>query len=319
MPSIIRELAKNMEVKIEAKEAYISSDNFMLYGPTGKSAIVSSLGDLMEQPVLLLSPAGGSNHLKGEFKNIIPYSVSSLTELENIIVDLERNMDLIKKLQFNLMMNNQAGIKAINDQLVKESPAGGQDDFDYCLALAKQKSFPISAIALEEMDVVSSWIQDKVEETFEIDVLGEDRKNLSSDWAELRKSLVSFYTRILKLPVRTIFCTGDKLPKESQTIDRIQPNIAVGAAARLIVGMVGNIFYTYSDNDKFYVRFIASKTVFAKQKFVPVKNPTKIDEVIDITNDPSKMWKYISDIQTGKAKQVKIQEVAQQNQKNKEE
>ena len=303
--SLIRELAKSAKDKQNTRSGIFSADNILLYGNSGKSTMVAGLSTLLTEPILILSPAGASNHLNSEYDNIITYNINDLNELENIVQDLERNFELIRKLQIFILTNAQNEIKALKDIFIKGAGKNGEEDFNYAFELAKENKYPIGAICLEEMDVVSSWIQDRVEKIFEVDVLGENKKNLSQDWNELKKDLIQFYSRLLKLPIKTIFATSEKLPKESQLLTQIVPSICVGAANRLLLNMIGNCFYSFADGDKYQVRISPNKDVFIKNKFKPVRTINKIEEVLDVTGKPEYLWTYLENLRNGKIENKK--------------
>ncbi len=295
--STIRELVRNVDNKKTTGNSFYSADNFLFFGNNGKSTITASLSTLVEDPILVLSPAGASSHLGEQYPNAIFYPVNDFKELNAIVTDLEDNMATIKKIQNNLAFDDR--IELIKKQFLgeyKSKDGKAIEDWNECVEYAKNNKFPISAVALEEIDIVSSWIQDGVEATFKVEVMGEDKKNLSADWAEMRKVIIDFYSRLLKLPVKTIFSTSDKLPKEQQNLDKITPNICIGAANRLLLNLIGNVFYVGQDKNKYFVRIQTNDRIFTKSKFVPVHYSGKLDEELDVSGKPEYLWQYIDNI-----------------------
>ena len=73
-----------------------------------------------------------------------------------------------------------------------------------------------------------------------------------------------------------------------------------GAAQRILIDLVGNIFYTEREGNKYSVRLVGNKDVYCKDKLLPVKTDKKLDEVIDITGAPIKFWNYIDTLKSNK-------------------
>ena len=297
MFSLVRELAKNANEKKEINPNQQSSSNYVLYGNNGKSTIAASLSELVKEPVLILSPANASSHLSEQYPNAIFYSVNNLIELNAIIYDLGKNMEIIKKIKNNLQFPTR--LMAIKEEFFKDyekEDKNKEDDWNECMEFAKNKSFPISAIVLEEIDMVSSWIQDQVEAKMNLTLIGSDKKLLGQDWNELKSVIMDFYSKLLKLEVPTIFCTSDKLPTEKQGLTQIVPSICVGAANRLLLNLIGNIFYVSSDKGKYSVRLVGNSNIFIKSKFIPINFTGKIEEELNITNNPTYFWTYLESI-----------------------
>lgn len=297
MFSLVRELAKNANEKKEINPNQQSSSNYVLYGNNGKSTIAASLSELVKEPVLILSPANASSHLSEQYPNAIFYAVNNLTELNAIIYDLGKNMEIIKKIKNNLQF--PARLISIKEEFFKDYEKDDKNkeaDWNECMEFAKNKSFPISAIVLEEIDMVSSWIQDQVEAKMNLTLIGSDKKLLGQDWNELKSVIMDFYSKLLKLEVPTIFCTSDKLPTEKQGLTQIVPSICVGAANRLLLNLIGNIFYVSSDKGKYSIRLVGNSNIFIKSKFIPINFIGKIEEELNITNNPTYFWTYLESI-----------------------
>lgn len=304
--SKIRQLASTAKVKSSNKMISSSAQSFLFYGTTGGKSVLSAT-QLTKEPVLVLSPAGGSSHLTEEYENCVFYSIDSLDELKLIVKDLEDNMNVIRKLSVlekdDLKLYKE---KVFSKQFDKSQAKEMEEEWIDLMHYATTGTFPFHSVVLEEMDIVSTWLTDEVEKLFSLNVIGEDKKNLSSDWAELRKMVVAFYSRFLKLPVRTIFATSDKLPKEVQGATAITPNICQGAAARLLIGMIGNVLYVYKDGDKFFVRLLPNAShPMIRTKLSPVKKPISLPETLDITGKPELFWELVKKCEDARTSEVK--------------
>lgn len=295
--SIIIDIANEAKKKQKELTAYNSSENVLLFG-TGKSSVIAALSDFTDKPVLALSPAGGSTHLTNEYPNFISYPVANLKELETLINDLEKNMERIRKVGNAYRNDDTKLLKTFEEAFIKQSSDTnkGKEEFQIILDLSKKGEFPISAISVEEADIVSNWVQNLTEKSLNKENLGEDKKSLGGDWNIFKRNIVTFWTRILKLPVKTIIATAEILPSESQNVSKAKPNICTGAGSRLIESMIGNIFYLSEDADKFSCRFLPNNKVFAKQKFKPIKSKIEIQEEIDISGRPEYVWQYMDEI-----------------------
>lgn len=294
--SKIRGLASQIKQKNENNMMMMSAQSFLFYG-TESSKSTLAVSQLTSDPILVLSPANGSAHLKNEYPHCVFYTVDSLADLESILKDLEDNMNLIRKLM-NMTVDNRKEfrekhfIKMFGQS--KPSAAEVESEWKDIMYYVENKKFPFHSVVLEEMEIVSSWIADKIEKIFEIDVIGSDKKNMSSDWSALRQEAVGLYSRFLKLPVRTIFACSDKKPTESQNAVQVTPNICQGAAARLLISMIGNVIYSYREKDKFYVRLLPNGSFLIRTKLSSIKNPIPLPETLDITNAPEKFWELVA-------------------------
>lgn len=302
--SKIRNLALNVKSGKKSGFKIMSSNNFILYGNGGKSTI--ALAQLTDEPILVLTPAGGSLHLQDEFSNAVIYSISDLNDLTGILVDLENNFNSIRQLgniiedkdkvqvyfekAFKPMYSAQAALA--KDKKVFDIELN--EEFQDCLNYAKTNTFPFHSIVLEEIDIISGWLQEVVEKKFGLEVLGEEKSNLSSDWSEYKKELLTFYVRFLKLPVVNIFATSDKLPKEKQGLNQRVPNICMGAAARSLISLIGNCFYVENELGKYTIQILQTPEVFIRSKIFPIKIPMKdIPVKLDITNNPQFFWEFV--------------------------
>jgi hypothetical protein len=293
--SKIRTLAEQAKTSSENNMMMLSAQSFLFYG-TESSKSTLAVSQLTTDPILVLSPANGSAHLKSEYPHCVFYTVDSLEDLESMIKDLENNMNLIRK----LMNLSKDGIKEYREKVFpklfgqqKPSKEEIEEEWEAIMHYVNEKKFPFHSVVLEEIEIVSSWIADKVEKMFDVEVIGQDKKNMASDWSALKQEVINLYSRFLKLPVRTIFACSDKKPNESQNGTQTVPNICQGAAARLLISMIGNVLYSYKDKDKYYVRLLPNGAFLIRTKLSTIKNPIVLPEILDITNAPEKFWQLV--------------------------
>lgn len=290
--SIIRILAQQVKTKEREMTLYNSHLNYFFYGEFAKSTCAASLSTLTEEPVLLISPAGGSTYLQADYPNMISYPINDLAELKMLIDDLSKNMEAIRRLQVAIMANDNDTIKKAEAHYKKVG-----EDWNYILDLAKSGKFPVSAVVLEEVSTIANWIQCEVEEELEIVAAGQDKKSLGSDWNILKRRQMDFFTRFLKLPCTSILASGSKLPNESQAINSIMPNICTGAAERQLRDLIGNIFYFYKDdNGRFKVKLTGDKKIFAKDKLLSPYTKQKLPAELDLTGNPEIFWTTLNDL-----------------------
>lgn len=293
--SKIRGLAEQNKSSNENNMMMLSAQSFLFYG-TESSKSTLAVSQLTTEPILVLSPANGSAHLKSEYPNCVFYAVDSLEDLESMIKDLENNMNLIRK----LMNLSKEGLKEYKEKVFpklfgqqKPSKEEIEEEWNSIMGYVNEKKFPFHSVVLEEIEIISSWIADRVEKIFEVDVIGQDKKNMASDWSAFKQEVINLYSRFLKLPVRTIFACSDKKPTESQNGTQTTPNICQGQAARLLISMIGNVIYSYKEKDKYYVRLLPNGSFLIRTKLSTIKNPITLPEVLDITNAPEKFWELV--------------------------
>lgn len=287
--SIVRNLIKQKS----EKENYVSYKNMMFYGVTGKSSIIGGLSEVVEKPIIVLSPAGGSERMAEEFPNIISYPVGSLEEMNKIYDDLVADFKLIRDLT--------QVIQDKDTERLERAKSFYGEEWDEIYTMAKNQELPISAIVLEEISTSSTWLQDQLEEEMDVDMLGSDKKARGLDWAKFSREIVAFYSKFLYLPVTTIFNCGEIQPKEKEGLKQIIPDISQGSASRKIIDLIGNCFYcNKTDEGRYYVRLTKNKDIFAKDKLLPVKTSKKLEQEIDVTNDPAKFWKYVDSLSENK-------------------
>ena len=286
---VVRELVKRKNVKDSLGENYVSYKNMIFYGSTGKSSMIGGLSEVVEKPVLVLSIAGGSEKIAEEFPNIISYPINSIEEANAIYTDLINDFETIRNLTQVILSNDQERLSKAKDYF--------KDEWDDVYEMAKNNELPISAIVLEEISSLSTMIQNGLE--FEMDkiMLGENKNEQGTDWNKFAREIMDFYGKFLRLPITTIFNTGEIQPKEKMKLQQVVPDICSGQASRKLVDLVGNCFYCdKTDNGEYYVRLSKTKDVFAKDKLLPVKSEIKLEGRIEVTNDPAKFWKYVSEI-----------------------
>lgn len=285
--SIIRTLIK--QSRDNEKNIYNSHLNYIFYGESGKSSVAAALSKMTDAPVLLISPAGGSTYLEADFPNIIAYPIANLDELRTLIDDLDTNMEMVRRLQLCILRDDKENIKKAQDYYTKSG-----EDWEYMYNLGKTGKFPISAIVLEEVSIVSSWIQNEVEEKLDTVALGQDKKLLGSDWNMLKREQMDFFSKLLKFPCTTILSTSSRLPSESQNTAKVEPNLCVGSAQRQLREIVGNIFYFFKEENGHYkIRLREDKKTFAKDKILSPYSKQQLPDEIDVTNKPEYFWEML--------------------------
>lgn len=289
--SIIRNLVKQVKKKSGSITVYNSHNNYLFYGSFGKSTVSAALSNFTEEPVLLISPAGGSTYLEADYPNIITYPVANLTELQTILDDLEKNMLSIRKLNIAINSNDQT---TINNAKTYYEKSG--ENWDYIYDLAKNNKMPVSAVVLEELSIVSSWCQDKLEDEIG-KTIGEDKTDMGRGWNMLKRELLNIFTKVLRYPCTTILCTSDKMPSEQQGLKQIVPNICNGSAQRIIIETIGNCFYFHRDDEgKYKIRIKNSKNIFAKDKILSPHSKQILPEEIDVSKNPELFWQMLNEL-----------------------
>lgn len=133
-----------------------------------------------------------------------------------------------------------------------------------------------------------------------------------SDWNILKREQMDFFSKLLKFPCTTILSTGSKLPSESQSTTKIEPNLCVGSAQRQLREIVGNIFYFYKEDDGTYkIRLRENKKILAKDKLLSPYSSQVLPEELDVTNKPELLWLTLNDL-----KRKDKEEQEQRNKKN---
>lgn len=285
----VRNIVKQKSQKKASGSLYSSYKNMILYGTFGKSSIIGALSTKVEKPVLMLSPSGGSELIENEFPNVISYPVNNLDEVDKIYTDLVADLKIIRDLQ-------QVITDKDKDRLAKAKAHFG-DEWDEVYDMAVNDKMPISAIALEECNIMSNWIQTKLEKDLEVDYIGEDKSGMGIDWSKLGREFNDFYSKFLRLPMTTILATGQIEPKEKQKLTQYTPDICQGSASRKIRDDVGNVFYCYkTDDSKYKIRLNGNKDIYCKDKLLPVRTDKKLEDELDVTGYPEKFWEYLDSL-----------------------
>jgi len=288
---LVRNLVRSKNEKKKNEGIYVSYKNMIFYGATGKSALIGGLSENMDSPILILSPAGGSEKIEQEFSNTISYPVRSIDELNKIYKDTLSDFNTIRALQKVLVENDATRIDSAKKHYGEE--------WDEIYEMAISGRLPISAIVLEEVSTISNWLQQELEDEMGKTHLGEDKGDLGVDWNKFSRTVMDFYTKFLNLPITTILNTGEIHPKEKQKLTQIIPDLCSGGASRRLTDLVGNVFYcNKTDDGKYFVRLTKNKDIFAKDKLLPVKTTLKLESEIDVTGNPSAFWEYVSEITT---------------------
>ena len=289
---LVRNL-KSRKKDLEASgDMYSSYKNMIFYGTFGKSSLCGALSEKMKQPVLILSPSGGSELVAKEYPNVISYPVNSLKDIQAIYEDLIKDFKTVKSLQDVIRVGDK-------DRLQKAKEHYGEE-WEEIYTMAKNNEFSISTIVLEEVSTVSNWIQENLEDELDMAHLGENKGNLGIDWAKFSREIIDFYSKILRLPITTILSTGHIEPKEKQKLTQLTPDICQGNGSRKIIDLVGNVFYCYRTDDlKYKIRLTGNKDIYCKDKLLPVKTDKKLDEELDLTGNPEAFWEYLDMLTEG--------------------
>jgi len=289
-------------ITTSSPDSIFITDNYI---PTHNSTLSLTQIHEGEAPIFVVSAAGGSNYLKKRYPNAVIRTGSTLNEIEVYLQDLENNYKILNAIQ--RYMSDPVKLKKFRDNAFlptyypdEAEQQEGIEDFNYLLSLAKENKFIYSRVIVEECDVISKLIQDKVEGIFDTEILGEDKSLRGKDWNALSAELVSYYSRWLSLPCMTIFATSDKLPSERQGLEQIIPALCTGAGQRLLTAMIGNVLFVGNDEKGFFVQVKPSKEAFIRTKFYELNTDfDKIPTRIDITNNAAKFWEFVEECKNG--------------------
>lgn len=297
--------ARTSDINIDLQYGLNSANNFIFYGSTnGKSTLALTQLDESAEPILVVSAAGASIYLRERYPTAVFRTASTLAELEVIIKDLEENYKLLRNIQ--QILEDPTKIKMFYEKVFvatfyKDAPPDiAKDDFSFLLELAKSNKFIFSRVVLEECDVISQLIQDKVEGFFNVEYMGETKASRGLDWNVLSHELVGFYSRWLRLPCITILATADKMPGEKENLKTIIPALCTGSAQRLLISTIGNVLYVGSDDAGYFVQVKPDNKALVRSKFYTLKTDyTQIPSRVDVTNKPEAFWQFIKDCENG--------------------
>lgn len=103
---------------------------------------------------------------------MISIPVANYSELQTILKDLEGNMSTLTALGSLIRDNDVERLKK-----AKEHYESQGEDWEYIKGLATSGRFPVSAVVIEELSIVSSWIQEELEDELNKQ-LGTDKSNM---------------------------------------------------------------------------------------------------------------------------------------------
>ena len=103
---------------------------------------------------------------------MISVPVANYTELQTILKDLEGNMSTLTALGALIRDNDVERLKKAKKHYEDQG-----EDWEYIKTLAETGRFPVSAVVIEELSIVSAWIQDELEEELNKQ-LGTDKSNM---------------------------------------------------------------------------------------------------------------------------------------------
>lgn len=271
------------------RTVYNSSMSYMFYGQSGKTATASALSLHTKSPILILSPSGSAKNMEEEFDNIVAEEIPDLNYLRSIIKDLNTEIAIYKNLTDIIAKKDSKRLEKAREHYESQG-----ENFDELIEDVKNGIMPIGGLVVEECSLVSSWIRDEVNAELGVDRIGEDKSMMGADWELLKNRLMEFYTDVLRTPGITILSTGDRKPDEKQNLNKIVPNLCVGSAQRLLIDMIGNIFYFNSDNSEYTVRIADDKKIQAKNKILKIYSNQKLESELNLTNKPEYLWEYIN-------------------------
>ncbi len=306
--SLLRDASKNTKNvttnNLDVKYGLSSASNFLFYGSgNGKSTLALTQINPDEQPILVISAAGGSIYLKSRYPNVIFKTAATIDELEVILSDLEANYKLLQTIQRYVDSPKEMEMfkeKVFLPTYYKGNEAVGKEDLAYLESLAKSNKFIFSRIVLEECDVISQMIESKIEDVFNVEILGDDKSKRGRDWNVLSKEFVAYYSRWLRLPCITILSTTDKLPGEKEGLKQIIPSLCTGSGQRLLTSMIGNVLYIGNDATSYFIQVKPDTSAFVRTKFYNLKTDfSKIPVRVDVTNKPEEFWIFIEDCKSG--------------------
>lgn len=304
--SSLRDASKKARENIntnEVKYGLNSASNFLFYGSTnGKSVLSLTAISESTEPMLVVSAAGASQYLSDRYPNVVFRTASTLKEAENISDELNESYKILQIIKNAKTKENITAIKekVFIPKYYRGNEEEGEQDFNYLLKLASENKFIFSRVIVEECDVLSSYVQDKVELQFNTEVLGEDKSLRGKDWSALSSELLAFYSKWLRLPCVTILATGDKAPGEREGLKMFIPALCTGSGQRQLISMIGNVFRVYSNEDGYFVQVKPDKTSLIRSKIYPLNTDfSKIDTNLNITNEPEKFWQMIEDLKKG--------------------
>lgn len=300
--------AKKLVSNTELQYGLNSSRNWLFYSNNnGKSTLALTQLEGVDDPILCVSAGGASMYLSDEYPNAVMRSIGNLEEAEKLIKELVENAKLIQGI--SQILDQPDILEAAKQQFLKKyngHEEDGIEDFKYLEGLAREGKFIFSRIVLEEIDIQSFWIQQKIEQIFDLDQIGEDKTKRGIDWNELQKEIIDYYSKWLRLPCETILCSPDKLPTERQGLTQIIPSICTGSAHRMLISLIGNVLYIDNKDGKFYVQLKQTKDVLIRAKFFPMKTDyEKVPDKLDITNNPRAFWEFVDKSRKGEIDMVK--------------
>ena len=289
--SVFQDRLDEIEIMKNFNSSFCGLNSIMFYGSNGKSALTGALSKALNKPVLELSPKG-DNNFQDEFPLLLSAPISNLKELRDIIAQFELESSRIKKIYIANAKKDTVMIEAYKKQLGAE--------YDKLKVFADKKEYPIAAICLSEYSTVNSWIEDEVAESMGLKVVGDkDNKTIGSDWSHYKKEVMDLFSSLRRLPMLTIFNTGELHPDDKKDLSQIIPNIASGQAQRLIIDGLSAMFRVGLNKEGKHIvsLYDTSKT---KPYIKNVYTKKELLKEIDVTNCPEKFWSYLQEIRNTK-------------------
>lgn len=289
--SVFADKLDEINIMKDFNSSFCGLNSIMFYGSNGKSALTGALSKVLNKPVLELSPKG-DNNFQDEFPLLLSTPISNLKELRDIIAQFELESNRIKKIYIANVKKDTALIESYKKSLGAE--------YDKLKVFADKKEYPVVAIAVSEYSTINSWIEDEIAEKMNLNVVGDkDNKTIGSDWSHYKKEVMDLFSSLRRLPMLTIFNTGELHPDDKKDLSQVIPNIASGQAQRLIIDGLSAMFRVGLNKEGKHI-----VSLYDTSKTKPyIKNVyTKKDLVkeLDVSFAPEKLWQYIMDIRNTK-------------------
>ena len=287
---IFQQFVNNNDANRKLNTSYKGIDKMVIFGESGKSSICASLTEITGNNGLAISPAGTSRFLETVYPKFLSYQVNNIEETEKIIDDIIAETSDIEKIRVDILSKNLSRIelakKKYGDMYPKmEAYAGGKE------------KYPLSFVVLEEANLISSWIEEKTAKKLGQVAVG-STNDIGFSYRVFRDDMLEFYGKLLRLPMTVIIATSRIMPKEKQGLEMVIPDISGGVTQRIIIDLVGNVFYSTKTADGKHKVVLNGKSqpvpVLTKEKLLLPASKQIIPNEIDVTGNPRLFWDTLS-------------------------
>lgn len=280
---LYQNFAKNESERRKQNTSFKALDKVLLYGNNFKSTVCASLSAVTKNNVLAISPSGSSRFLEKLYPNFLSYQVNNLDEVNVIINDIIKETNDIEKIRIAVQKNDNSKLSQFKAQYA--------ENFETMLNYAMGKvPYNLSAVVIEESNIISTWVEDKLAKSIQTEAIGFKKDDLGAQWNFLKKDLVDFYGNILRIPLTVILCTSEFKAGEKQKIDKISPDLCSGSAQRILIDLIGNVFYGFKDDNGKIKVMLNTNIALTKQKLLFPNSKKTVPNEIDITGNPEKLW-----------------------------